>query len=30
MQEIKGIETLVELTGQIVQQERGYWVEIHA
>ena len=30
MQEIKGLETLLELTGQIVQQEQGYWVEIHA
>ena len=30
MQEIKGMETLLDLTGQIIQQERGYWVEIHA
>jgi hypothetical protein len=25
-----GIETLLDLNGSIVQQERGYWVEIHA
>jgi hypothetical protein len=25
-----GIETLIDLNGNIVQQERGYWVEIHA
>lgn len=30
MREVNGIETLLELTGQIVQQEYGYWVEIHA
>ena len=24
-----GIDTLLELAGQIVQQEHGYWVEIH-
>jgi len=30
MQNIQGIETLLELTGQVVQQEHGYWVEIHA
>ncbi len=30
MQDIKGIETLLELAGQVVQQEHGYWVEIHA
>ena len=28
MQNIQGIETLLELTGQVVQQEHGYWVEI--
>jgi hypothetical protein len=25
-----GIDTLIDLNGNIVQQERGYWVEIHA
>ncbi len=30
MQKINGIETLLELSGQIVQQEQGYWIEIHA
>lgn len=25
-----GIETLLELNGNIIQQEHGYWVEIHA
>jgi len=30
MQNIQGIETLLELTGQVVQQEHGYWVEIRA
>lgn len=25
----QGIETLLELNGNIVQQEHGYWVEIH-
>ena len=29
MQTIKGIETLLDLNGNIVQQERGYWIEIH-
>jgi len=24
------IDTLIDLNGNIVQQERGYWVEIHA
>ena len=30
LREVKGIETLLDLTGQIIQQEQGYWVEIHA
>ena len=30
MQNVKGVETLLDLTGQIVQQEHGYWVEVHA
>ena len=30
MQTDNGIDTLIELNGNIVQQERGYWVEIHA
>ena len=30
MQKVSGIETLLELSGQIVQQEHGYWIEIHA
>jgi hypothetical protein len=25
-----GMDTLIDLSGNIVQQERGYWVEIHA
>jgi len=25
-----GIDTLLELDGNIIQQEHGYWVEIHA
>jgi len=25
-----GIDTLIDLNGNIVQQERGYWIEIHA
>ncbi|MGA8148366.1 MAG: hypothetical protein WB870_12465, partial [Gallionellaceae bacterium] len=25
-----GIDTLIDLNGNIVQQERGFWVEIHA
>jgi hypothetical protein len=25
-----GIDTLIDLNGNIVQQERRYWVEIHA
>lgn len=25
-----GIETLLDLNGNIIQQEHGYWVEIHA
>ena len=25
-----GIDTLIDLNGNIVQQESGYWVEIHA
>lgn len=25
-----GIDTLIDLNGIIVQQERGYWAEIHA
>lgn len=29
MQTVKGIETLLDLNGMIVQQEHGYWVEIH-
>lgn len=29
MQTVKGIETLLDLNGNIVQQEHGYWVEIH-
>lgn len=30
MQTDAGIDTLTDLNGNIVQQERGYWVEIHA
>lgn len=30
MQTDPGIQTLLELNGNIVQQEHGYWVEIHA
>ena len=30
MQTDSGIETLLELNGNIIQQEHGYWVEIHA
>lgn len=30
MQTLKGIETLLELNGHIVQQECGFWIEIHA
>lgn len=30
MQTDNGIETLLDLNGNIVQQERGYWVEVHA
>jgi len=30
MQADNGIDTLIDLNGNIVQQERGYWVEIHA
>lgn len=29
MQNDNGIDTLLELNGNIVQQEHGYWVEIH-
>jgi Family of unknown function (DUF6516) len=29
MQTDFGIETLLELNGNIIQQEHGYWVEIH-
>ena len=29
MQTDPGIQTLLELNGNIVQQEHGYWVEIH-
>jgi hypothetical protein len=30
MQNVKGIEMLLELAGQVVQQQHGYWVETHA
>jgi hypothetical protein len=30
MQIDDGIDTLIDLNGNIVQQERGYWIEIHA
>lgn len=30
MQTDYGIETLLDLNGNIIQQENGYWVEIHA
>jgi hypothetical protein len=30
MQIDDGIDTLIDLKGNIVQQERGYWIEIHA
>lgn len=30
MQIDSGIDTLLDLNGNIVQQEHGYWVEIHA
>ena len=30
MQTDNGIDTLIDLNGNIVQQERGFWVEIHA
>jgi hypothetical protein len=30
MQTYNGIDTLIDLNGNIVQQERGFWVEIHA
>ncbi len=30
MQADNGIGTLLDLNGNIVQQEHGYWVEIHA
>ena len=29
MQAAKGIENLLDLNGNIVQQEHGYWIEIH-
>ena len=29
MQTDQGIETLLELNGSIVQQEHGYWAQIH-
>jgi len=30
MQEITGLEALLDLSGQIIEQEHGCWVEIHA
>lgn len=30
MRNDNGIDTLLDLNGNIVQQEHGYWVEIHA
>lgn len=30
MQTDNGIDTLIDLNGNIVQQEHGYWIEIHA
>ncbi|MEJ1958493.1 MAG: DUF6516 family protein [Nitrosomonadales bacterium] len=30
MQADNGIDTLIDLNGNILQQEHGYWVEIHA
>jgi len=29
MQTDQGIETLLDLNGNIIQQENGYWLEIH-
>ena len=30
MRTVKGIENLLDLNGNIIQQDHGYWVEIHA